>query len=822
MPFLSLPGFTRRRFGGGFKLTAMENSDKKDFQNTKITEIQLINISHTDFGYTDLPSSAWDYLVNNIRLAMQYIAETIDYPLEARFKWTIESVWVLERFWQEATETEKKQFDQYFEEGYIEVTFMPGNMSCLIGRHEWEKELDRLAFFHEKYQPKVAMQDDVNGLPYGMIDSLTKREIRFVSMNANTYSGGVPIPAPSLFWWTGENDQKLLMLNGEGYNEGYFYFHEKEWRRGPVPNRYNIWYNPPRGNEIFSTRKEDMLIARENMMKRLEKAEKNGYPFSSLLLPVTNQWSYDNDLPCRQLSDFIQAWNESGFEPRLRFSTPGQFFSEISAKLPNNLPVLHGEWCDWWADGIAASPSEISILLAAQRRNKDIVQAQKYLSVSTPSILKQIVQLNRDLTFAGEHTWGAYDSVARPYSQRTMGNHTQKFDTFYRVDENSKRIQAEIIRESSFYQPFSETKFIEVLNPGIEKRSGWVEISASALRFKANAVKQLDNNRLLPYETILASQWNDSDKAIESKTEIPNDVWSFVPDKFRFHISDLAPGGKKRFELVQNDEFVSKALTSSQYFEPVFDTGSGEIRNIRFKPLNRNLFDEHSSALPGQIIVERPQGKYSRSLMAEKKLEKKNIRYNSPKVLEHVKIDSAYVVRFKTIQEEEFAKRIEQQWDIFDEIPRIEITTTIWMKENLDPMAVYLAFPFTVENPRIFYDSLGSQVEVGVDQMPNTCGECNTIQDGISIKANNLEIALSTLDNPMGLFESIVRGEGRATFKPQNAHFYSMLCQNYWITNFAALYPTKLIFRHIIECGCAGSGLRPIEGNELWAYPCKK
>jgi len=208
--------------------------------------------------------------------------------------------------------------------------------------------------------------------------------------------------------------------------------------------------------------------------------------------------------------------------------------------------------------------------------------------------------------------------------------------------------------------------------------------------------------------------------------------------------------------------------------------------------------------------------------MAEKKLEKKNIRYNSPKVLEHVKIDSAYVVRFKTIQEEEFAKRIEQQWDIFDEIPRIEITTTIWMKENLDPMAVYLAFPFTVENPRIFYDSLGSQVEVGVDQMPNTCGECNTIQDGISIKANNLEIALSTLDNPMGLFESIVRGEGRATFKPQNAHFYSMLCQNYWITNFAALYPTKLIFRHIIECGCAGSGLRPIEGNELWAYPCKK
>ena len=799
----------------------MDESEKNNFLNSKITEIKLINISHTDFGYTDLPSSAWDYLANNIRLAMQYIGETKDYPSEAKFKWTVESVWVLERFWQEASETEKNLFDKYFEEGSIEVTFMPGNMSCLIGRHEWENELDRLRFFHEKYKPTVAMQDDVNGLPYGMIDSLTNRQIGFAVMNANTYSGGVPVPAPSLFWWENNDGQKILMLNGEGYNEGYFYFHEKEWRRGPVPHHYNLWYNPPSGNEIFSSRKEDLQIAHKNLMKRLEQVEKKGYPFSTLMLAISNQWSFDNDIPCRQLSDFIKAWNESGYEPRLRFSTPGQFFNEISEKLPDNLPVLHGEWCDWWADGIAASPSEISILLAAQRRNKDIVQAQKYLSVSTPSISKQIVQLNRDLTFAGEHTWGAYDSVARPYCQRTLGNHAQKFETFYLADENSKRIQAEIIRGSEYYQPFSETSFFEVLNPGSKPRSGWVEISASAIRFKANVMKELANNRLFPYETIYTSEWNDSDQAVESTTEIPNDVWSFVPDKHRFHISNLLPGERIRFELVQNNEFVPKALTSSQYFEPVFDPDSGAIRNIKFKPLNRNLFDESPINLPGQIIVERPQGKYSRSLMAEKKLEKKNIRYNSPAIVEHVKIDGAYAIRFKTIQEEEFAKRIEQQWDIFDEIPRIEITTTIWLKENLDPMAVYLAFPFAVENPRIFYDSLGSLVEVGVDQMPNTCGECNTIGEGISIKGIDLEIALTTLDNPLGLFESIIRGEGRVTFKPQTSNFYNLLCQNYWITNFAVLYPAQLVFRHVIECGNAGSGLGPIEGNELWAFPAK-
>ena len=103
--------------------------------------------------------------------------------------------------------------------------------------------------------------------------------------------------------------------------------------------------------------------------------------------------------------------------------------------------------------------------------------------------------------------------------------------------------------------------------------------------------------------------------------------------------------------------------------------------------------------------------------------------------------------------------------------------------------------------------------------MSGTCGECNTIQQGITIKGNDIDIALSTLDSPLGLFDSIVRGQGRDTFTPQTAHFYSLLCQNYWITNFAALYPARLVFRHVIECGNTGSNIKPIEGNELWAYP---
>ena len=171
------------------------------------------------------------------------------------------------------------------------------------------------------------------------------------------------------------------------------------------------------------------------------------------------------------------------------------------------------------------------------------------------------------------------------------------------------------------------------------------------------------------------------------------------------------------------------------------------------------------------------------------------------------------------MQEEEFAKRIEQQWDIFDNIPRIEITTTIWMKENLDPVAAYLAFPFAITSPRAFYRSLGELVEVGVDQMPNTCAEYNIIQNGVTYNGKDISLALCTPDLPLGTFDSILRGKKRTTFKPESGHFYSLVLQNYWITNFDILRPAKLVIRHIIEFDMPGVNLQPPDNNEFWAYP---
>ena len=71
----------------------------------------------------------------------------------------------------------------------------------------------------------------------------------------------------------------------------------------------------------------------------------------------------------------------------------------------------------------------------------------------------------------------------------------------------------------------------------------------------------------------------------------------------------------------------------------------------------------------------------------------------------------------------------------------------------------------------------------------------------------------------MCVFDSLQRGTGRKVFKPQTANIFNLVCENYWITNFAVLAPTKLVVRQVIDLGSAGEVVEPLEGGEIWAYP---
>jgi hypothetical protein len=82
-----------------------------------------------------------------------------------------------------------------------------------------------------------------------------------------------------------------------------------------------------------------------------------------------------------------------------------------------------------------------------------------------------------------------------------------------------------------------------------------------------------------------------------------------------------------------------------------------------------------------------------------------------------------------------------------------------------------------------------------------------------------LSVALGTADTPLACFESIAMRNGRISFTPRNAHFYSVVTSNYWVTNFPHTKAAKLVVRHLIHCAKGRRHDLDKLNSNLWAHP---
>lgn len=777
-------------------------------------EIHIMNLSHTDFGYTDLPSTAWRTHEENIRLAIDYCRQTADYPSDARFCWTIETLWPLEKFLQSATAAELADFDRFVESGQINVTAMPCNITCLVGRHEWERELDRLRPIYEKYQPKVAVQSDINGLGWGMVDSLYDRGVRslFMSVNGNR----TPVDRLTFFRWNGTGERNLMVYNGQHYCAAYDYFHDFHWRLGPVPARDNIWYHWPEENDIFGTSDEKFNQALAVFEDRKDQFDKTGYR-GKVLITMTNHRTMDNDHPCRQLSEFIRRWNDSGLTPKLVFSTPERYLRAAFSGYPNmaeseNIPSLSGEWGDWWGSGVASTPIEIAMLQETQRRTEDIDRFRKTLREEPVSISTRADRLYDQILMSEEHTWGAFDSISLPHSERTRGCLHEKMVPFYESSELSRNIQRDLLAGSGDYCRFAATDLIEVLNPGEKTRGGWVELTKNAFRLDADQAVDIQTGEVFPFDEV--------PEIIDPIRPVRG--WRNEEVTCRFFVPELSAGQSRYFRLTASGEEKEPKNTESRWFEPIFDD-SGVLLNVRNRKSGRLLFESEGDWRPGAVIREKSlnPGPIGDQLMAQT-LEESDFQRTAAEVTKCERVASDYGCRYRMVMSQEPCRYIEQNWMFHDTAARIEITTSIWFPEMIEAQAFYLALPFMMNRPKIYYDSLGKIAEVGTDLLPNTCANFRTVGKGVTFVSDQEQIALTLTGAPLAMFDSITRAGVRTVFEPQTARFYSLFFENYWATNFAVMPPGHFTMRHIIEVGDSQHPAAPLENDRLWVRPVAK
>jgi hypothetical protein len=173
-----------------------------------------------------------------------------------------------------------------------------------------------------------AMNCDVNGENWPLVDLLLDLGIEGFTMAINTHFGGAPLQRPNVFWW----EVRVV---------------EKSW---PITAGRMI-----RVGALGSG--HDAAMFEETWWPRVERRlDEIDYPLPVLMVQSYHPFG-DNGSAYEPFSRFIDAWNAQGKSPRLVMATPKEWWAAVKTD-SHLLPTYRGDWTDYWNFGCISSARE--------------------------------------------------------------------------------------------------------------------------------------------------------------------------------------------------------------------------------------------------------------------------------------------------------------------------------------------------------------------------------------------------------------------------------------------------------------------------------
>ncbi len=410
----------------------------------RIRQVDIVHHTHTDVGYTELPSVVRD-------LQKRYLDIAVDTcQVDPAFRWTVESLLGLDDWWRATTAARHDLLLSHVKAGRIDVMALPFNQTPFLNAMEWRQMMSWIPdSLWRSMNIRAAMQNDVNGFPRAGVLLLLDRKIQHLVMGLNPDSGGPPFRRPTAFWWRMPDDRKMFVWLGEHYGSVMEYL------------------KAARQDHRLLTGEESVRAAHADFVKHLRTLESEGYNYDRLILTFTHPLHYDNGGPFPTLSPFIKAWNKLGLEPRLRLVTATEAVFAMEKAVGGQIPELKGEWTDWWANGDASAPREV----AASRRAKRFMAAvHSPVFGPVPARAGKTVEgILKNLCLFDEHTWGASRSISEPYSFETLGQFVEKSDLAYRPMGEAEALLARRVRSKIDGMPAG----VYAINPAPVEISGW-------------------------------------------------------------------------------------------------------------------------------------------------------------------------------------------------------------------------------------------------------------------------------------------------------------------------------------------------------------
>ncbi len=752
----------------------------------------LVQHSHTDIGYTDQPSRVNVEHLEFLDEAVRACGLTDGYPDAARFRWTCEGTWAVERYFRERSPEKIAAFLQRVNEKRIEVTGMCMNMTDLASEEVVIRSFYPVRRLREKgIAIHSAMQCDVNGYPWALPELLQDAGITGFAGGINQTRSTLPFQHPRAIAWEAPSGGSVLAWRGEHY--------------------------------MFA----NMMGFRDSIDKTLERLpayldvlEKKGYPYKVALLQMAG-YHTDNAAPCHRASDLVKEWNERFSIPEVRLATLSEWFDALRGErlapsspgqpegtAPSPLgppeatafaPSLRKAWPDWWADGVGSAALEAAGVREAQ---ESLSFAEAFLSLARaanrgqPDLRESFSDAYLLACLYDEHTFGAAESISLPHSANTKIQWSEKATHGHRARWLAKELEgAALAAWGEAAVPKGETG-IAVFNSLSWPRSG-----PSVVKIPRGFVEEGTAFAIIDPETgnEVPCQFRRAARNYREFELVAREVPPFGYRVYLLKTERPAPAPESSPFSVQGN------VLSNGLVRVELDPARAAIAGIYLAGSSQNLVNPKEAHGFNQFIHERIVSDKGRMYLwpmvshqaAAFKHEVAKSAEVKPGANGPARASLKLISKVATPAGE---IRLESEISLYRDVPVVTIENRVQKPEITDPEACYFAFPFGGDSPPRA-DLVGGVMVPGRDQIPGSASDWHALQRWARVEGKGRDAVWATVDAPLVQFGNLNTGRWGQNMSFEKPLLYSWVMNNYWFTNFLVSQRGDFVFRYAVAGG---------------------
>ena len=497
--------------------------------------------------------------------------------------------------------------------------------------------------------------------------------------------------------------------------------------------------------------------------------EKDNYPYDFTVL----SWSlWDNNPLDADVPYAVQAWNTKYAYPKIRICGGHEIMSMIEEKYGKDLPVVKGDYTEYWTDGLGTAARLTAMNRNAKERVSQAETLWSMLADGNAAPREEFDEAWKYILLGSEHTW-CFENPAEPFFQDAIWKVKQSY--FHEAEDRSIQVLDEALAPAT-----------DKSNGGLGPKEG--PSNGGIALFNTHTWKQGGVVTLSPAESMKGDQVVDDQGNTVPSQRLSTGELLFLAD-------EVPALGSAHYRVVEGTSpaqgtcKIQGTTLENEFLQVKIDEKTGNIVSLQRKGDAYNYIDPSVDG-GANSFAWLPANK---DLPQADTVQAISVVENGPLVVE-LRIDS----------KAKGCRSVSRSVRLVAGLPWVEISNVVDKLPWLEKDGIHFGFGFHVPQSTTRVDIPWGVMEVEKDQWKQGNRNWLTLQRWLDVSNETHGVTWCSLDAP--LFEygnrlaNIALGWGGkgpwAKTLPPSSTIYSWVMNNHWHTNFPTTQEGPVTFRY--------------------------